>query len=296
MSWMMLNPIASLCYGFLYLSVLLLWAPSNNKIPSWSLALLLSIILGLVSHQIEMVSLLPIVLLALAVYYSQAEKAAIFVRLIAGFVVVILGVGLAAHQLPGFHNLKVLDHVYISSNAIPFTLYLNFDKTIVGILILGFGCVRISRKSEWVRLLKQLMFKVPIVILVIIMSAFILNYVKFDFKIPNGFFIWALTNLLFVSMTEEAFFRGFIQKNVSLMMKKIKYGDYWALLIAAILFGLAFHYTGGVKYALLATVAGMGYGWVYLTTQRVEGSILTHFGLNLVHILFFTYPALIGAA
>ncbi len=75
-------------------------------------------------------------------------------------------------------------------------------------------------------------------------------------------------------MAEEAFFRGFIQKNLSLMMKKIRHGDYLALLIAALLFGLA-HYAGGTKYVILATVAGMGYGWVYLTTKRIEGSILT---------------------
>jgi membrane protease YdiL (CAAX protease family) len=94
-------------------------------------------------------------------------------------------------------------------------------------------------------------------------------------------------------MAEEAFFRGFIQKNLSLMMKKIQHGDYLALLIAAVLFGLA-HYPGGIKYVILATVAGLGYVWVYLTTKRIEGSILTHFGLNLTHFLFFTYPALAG--
>src|SRR5437868_3760189 len=105
--------------------------------------------------------------------------------------------------------------------------------------------------------------------------------------------MWAITNLLFVCMAEEAFFRGFIQKNLALMMKKIRYGDYLALLIASFLFGLA-HYAGGTKYAILATVAGMGYGWVYLTAKRIEGSILTHFGLNLTHFLFFTYPALAG--
>lgn len=76
-------------------------------------------------------------------------------------------------------------------------------------------------------------------------------------------------------------------------MKKIKHGDYLALLIAAILFGLA-HYAGGTKYMILTTVAGISYGWVYLTAKRIEESILTHFGLNLTHFLFFTYPALAG--
>jgi len=43
---------------------------------------------------------------------------------------------------------------------------------------------------------------------------------------------------------------------------------------------------------VLSTVAGLGYGWVYQRTGRIEASILTHFALNLVHFLLFTYPAL----
>ena len=37
---------------------------------------------------------------------------------------------------------------------------------------------------------------------------------------------------------------------------------------------------------------GLGYGWVYLRTERIEASILTHFLLNCIHFVFFTYPAL----
>ena len=45
-------------------------------------------------------------------------------------------------------------------------------------------------------------------------------------------------------------------------------------------------------YVALAAVAGAGYGWAYLRTQRIEASILTHFALNAVHFFGFTYPAL----
>jgi membrane protease YdiL (CAAX protease family) len=292
MSWIVSHPIVALSYGFLCLSVVLLWLPGNDKIPSWSFALLISIILGLISHQLELVAIIPIIFLALAVYYSQAGKTHAFVHLIAKIIIIVLSVGLVTHQFPGFHNLNVLDHVYISTNAIPFTLYLNYDKTVVGIIILGITAHLISSKKEWLDLFKQVMVKAPIVILLVLVAAFILKFLKFDPKIPHSIFIWAVTNLLFACMAEEAFFRAFLQKNLSLMMRKIKFGHYWALLIAAILFGLS-HYAGGARYVILATLAGIGYGWVYLTTKRIEGSILTHFGLNLVHFLFFTYPALV---
>ena len=64
-----------------------------------------------------------------------------------------------------------------------------------------------------------------------------------------------------------------------------------ALAVAAGLFGLA-PAAGGPAYVALATVAGVGYGWIYQKTSRIEASMLTHFALNTVHFLGFTYPAL----
>ena len=61
-----------------------------------------------------------------------------------------------------------------------------------------------------------------------------------------------------------------------------------ALSITAVLFGLA-HLPGGIDYVMLATVAGIGYGWSYYRTGHIEAAILTHFTLNALHFLLFTY-------
>lgn len=62
-------------------------------------------------------------------------------------------------------------------------------------------------------------------------------------------------------------------------------------MLASLMFGLA-HFKGGISYVMLATVAGVGYGFVYQKTKRIESSILVHFAVNTIHFLFFTYPAL----
>ena len=113
------------------------------------------------------------------------------------------------------------------------------------------------------------------------------SYVKFGIKFIPLFFLWALKNLFFVCVAEEALFRGFIQRNLETGLKNIKFGSMIALFIAAFLFGLA-HYKGGVVYILLAFIAGIGYGFAYKKTKHIEASILTHFSLNAVHFLFFT--------
>ncbi len=51
---------------------------------------------------------------------------------------------LAMHKVPGFHNILLLDKVRFSDDAIPFTLYANFDKGMAGYLLLSLFCSRAS--------------------------------------------------------------------------------------------------------------------------------------------------------
>ncbi|MGM0785563.1 MAG: CPBP family glutamic-type intramembrane protease, partial [Pseudomonadota bacterium] len=50
------------------------------------------------------------------------------------------------------------------------------------------------------------------------------------------------------------------------------------------------HFPGGVAFVLVATGAGLLYGLVYLWAGRLIGAVLVHWGLNLTHLLLFTYP------
>lgn len=288
---MILTTPIILCYGFLYLSVLLLWWPYKSKIPVWSITLLLSTCFALVSNIVEPLALLPIISLALIIYYSQSKATLFSNGILLWPLVLLLSVGLQLHLFPGFHNLKVLNRVYISEDGIPFSLYLNFDKTLVGIFILGLTHQLIRHKKDWLLMLKQTLPRAFVVMVILMILSFAMGYIRFDPKIPSSLLLWASTNLLFVCLAEEALFRGFIQKNLAVLLQKVKFGQYIALLIAAVLFGLA-HYPGGIQYIIVATVAGIGYGWIYFYTQRIEASILTHFLLNLCHFLLFTYPAL----
>jgi membrane protease YdiL (CAAX protease family) len=277
-------------YGLLYLTVILLWVPKITKIPFWIISLLLAILFGLMSNRLDKIAIIYILLLAMTAFVVQNQKLFLPMRFFSGIILLILGFSLEMHIAPGFHNLKILDHIQISSDAVPFTLYLNFDKAVVGIFILGILHQRITTKDNWLRMLKITVPSVLILFCVMTFLSLIFKYVHFDFKIPTNLVIWGLTNLLFVCVAEEALFRGFIQKYLCMILS-FKYGNFIAIIIAATLFGLT-HYSGGITYIYLATIAGLGYGWIYLRTNRIEASILTHFVLNLTHVLCFTYPAL----
>ncbi len=119
------------------------------------------------------------------------------------------------------------------------------------------------------------------------------GYSRMDFKLPAYTPVFLVSNLLFTCVAEEAFFRGFLQHRFAqyLERKHMKYCGPVALSFCAVLFGVV-HSGGGPWYVALATFAGLGYGYAYLRTQRVEASILVHFSVNTVHFIGFTYPRL----
>lgn len=282
--------VSTLAYIFLFATVLALWFPGRRRIPLWSLPLGCSLVLGWIAHHLTLAALLPLVILALASYFLQKSTKP-GVRALAAGVLVLTSLGLGAHLFPGFHNLKVVDAVKVSEDGIPFTLHLNIDKTLIGVFILGTMSNLIRTGAGWKDMFLKIGTLAPLIILVLALLSALFQFVRWDPKLPNILPIWAVTNLFFVCVAEEGFFRGFLQKYLSELVKDLPYGNLLALLMASLLFGVA-HFAGGLTYVILASIAGLGYGWVYQSTGRIEASIITHFLLNLVHILFLTYPAL----
>jgi membrane protease YdiL (CAAX protease family) len=276
---------------FLYITVIFLWIPKYKQISLWKLVLAVSIIFGLISKRIELISIIFILLLGVVTNYLGDQKTPTIIRILSAVALFLLGGGFELHLVPGFQNLQVLDKVKISDDGIPFSLYLNFDKTIVGVFILGFLHQLITTKDAWVKMLRTTLPWALLLIIIIMILSCVMQFVRFDPKLPASLLIWSCTNLLFVCVAEEGFFRGFIQKYLCIAFQNIKHGNLLAIIIASILFGLA-HFAGGYLYVMLAIIAGMGYGFIYFRTNRIEASIITHFLLNSVHFLLFTYPAL----
>ena len=85
------------------------------------------------------------------------------------------------------------------------------------------------------------------------------------------------------AVPEEFLFRGVIQNLLTRW-----WGPRIGLGVAAGVFGLA--HLPDLRYVLLATLAGIGYGWVYARTGKITASALTHTGVNWIWGLFLSYP------
>jgi CAAX protease family protein len=214
-------------------------------------------------------------------------------RALTTIAVVVFSLTLMAHIVPGFSNLIVVSDVMLSPDAVPYTLDLNFDKAQVGLFLLAFRPPVLASRVDWGAMLRVTFPGVLLLIAVLTACALSMGQIRVDFKWPTIFPVWAWANLLFTCVAEEALFRGVIQRRLQgeLTTRVQTSGrEIAGLVLAAVIFGLA-HYAGGLWSVVLAMIAGVGYGWIFWRTNRVEASILTHFLVNTTHILCFTYPA-----
>lgn len=211
-------------------------------------------------------------------------------KALAAAAIIVLALLLGMHALPGFRNFLAFEKVVLSPGAEPYTLYLNFDKTVVGILIVGLCGQRLLTHSRgWSRAIARAAPIAAITIVLVALGALALGYFTWQPKWTPLFWLWAANNLFFVCLSEEAFFRAFIQRELQSALSGTRAAAALSITASAVLFGVA-HFAGGPQYILLATAAGLGYALVYHRTQSIELSMLTHFTLNAAHFLLFTYP------
>lgn len=136
------------------------------------------------------------------------------------------------------------------------------------------------------------------VVALAIPGGFAIDFVIWNPRLSDpGFAVARLLGLIvFVGIPEELLFRGLVQEGLGRLR-----GAQAGWLIASLLFGLShiIKQTGltavqreeffglNWRYALLATVAGLGYGWVYQRTGKVSAAALTHGMVNWVWSGFF---------
>ncbi len=223
-------------------------------------------------------------------YSTQLKNQSKYFRFALHILFMLCAYALMAHLVPGIINIQLIDDVKFSYDSVPYSTYLNFDKSYLGIVILlliGFG----SKKFNYKLILKAAAKNFLLASTIVMLLALSFGFVRWDVKFHELFWIWALKNLFLTCMAEEAFYRRYVQGGLEKLLIEKNKNPLWAIVPSALIFGIA-HYTGGFGYVILSTIAGGFYGYAYATTGRVEAAILTHFGLNLVHFLFFSYPSL----
>lgn len=268
---------------WILLAAALLVLQFNKKI---SLGLLLAtVVWGAFDDVLDwraLVSLTAIALLALAYLKADNRKS---VRYVLEFLLVAAAVGMTIHAVPGFHNPKVLDSVIAGPQSAPFSMYYNFDKALVPFILL------VVMKSLFVSEPKYQPARPGWFLLValipgLLLLAVALGGLKIEPHFPQWLLPFLFANIFFVSLAEEVLFRGYLQQRLSGFMSPVA-----ALIISAAIFG-GLHFAGGPLLIIFAALAGLIYGLAWMWSGRLWVAVAFHVGLNITHLLLFTYPVL----
>lgn len=285
---------SALSFFALAMALISAWVKRSPWI--WGGFLIFAFVLAFFAKLIAPIALAPIG--ALLVLHALLKGD---IKGLARFILVILAtavsIGLLIHKFPGFNNWLIFDKMTLSPGASPFSLYLNFDKPFIGLFVLVLGFPLLKDPSEFGKMLKVAIPLIICSVAFMVVVALFSGLVQWDPKFPKIFWFFAIENLLFACIIEEAFWRGFIQNEFFRWLGgKGAFANMGAVFVTAFFFA-ALHYfwVASIPFLGLVFLAGIIYGSIYQFTRSLEASILCHWVFNITHFLLFTYPILQSA-
>lgn len=213
-----------------------------------------------------------------------------YAKLLSFITILLITFGLSVHIFPGFNNMIYLKDYAVSEASRPHDEYWNFDKPFLILCLFNYYMEGYYKRGNLIHSIKVGLILTLVCASILIVAGMGLGYIALDIKWPQIIYSWTLLNLIAV-LAEEGFYRAFLQRFLADFYSKIlgKYADILALLVTSALFGLS-HYKMGFIHASLCSVAGFLFGYGLTRSRRVEACMITHFLLNMAHLIFFTYP------
>jgi len=252
-----------------------------------------ALVLGINIQHIDLIGIANIGCLAIIMYLLRFSSISVIYKGLLHLAVCLFFLGFSMHLLPGFHNWKILDSIRLSAHAIPYTMYLNVEKPVYIFLFMYFYKQTAITHYNWAKIFKWTSISLLFSIILLLLNNHIYRLVEWDPKVPSASLasIWIVRMLLDTALGEEVFFRGYLQKNFTYLFHSFKFAPWISCVLVSLLFG-SMHLPAGIPMGIMATLAGIGYGTAYVKTSTIEASTLTHFGMNVLHFLLFSYPML----
>jgi membrane protease YdiL (CAAX protease family) len=253
--------------------------------------------------------LLGVIVLFIVLVYALGTGVASFARLgaVAAFIFLPLAMlSTAQSAAPGvWQDLFVLVAIWVTVKFGPshwfwpypggrlayiFTVMLAVNIAIAGFLLLrrsnGVG-YNIAWGSNWTLYILGVLALIACIVIPLGLKIHFLVYSP-HLNEWKSFLPLSIAILFFTAWPEELLFRGLLQNLLSRASKSETVG--W--LSASILFGFS-HVTNlrfpNWSYVLLASIAGLFYGWTWRKTNSIFASAIVHAGVDILwHILFVT--------
>lgn len=231
------------------------------------------------------VLLLPVFGLLLFLVNSDHAPNKMLSILLWGFTLV-LGLGLAVYRPSAFSYPLVWASAELYPGGKPFQLFINTSKLFAGYLVIIWLLEKALEKKQ-----NTGEMKARLAALSSIIALLTIGYgfgVDIEVKLPEGLLYFIAVNLLVTVIAEEAFFRLLVQSQLTRFFPS-QFGVIFSIFFTTALFALSHAGIAG-KALYLYLIAGLIYSLVYWYSGRFYLAVLTHFGTNLGHFIFFQYP------
>lgn len=281
------QPIALIAYVLVSISVLSLWI--KKSVWLWAPILAVSYILALLNGIAQWVTLIPIIILLLAhltLSFSIEGLPRIFITLIA----IMISVGLLWELIRGFSDLVIASNIRHDESSMTYTLWLNYGIPFIGIFPLAFSHHLLSGR-KWI----SFSYKgLPLAIVTSIIGIAILwafGWIVYSPKISLGMLSWFLLICFIEIIPEEAFFRGFMQKELSHIPKR------GMVIISILLTAIVYACSGivlstSMYFFLSRFIISILLSIIYHYTKQVETPVFSRIFMEGTHFFLFSYPLL----
>lgn len=258
---------------------------------------------ALASGMIELSGVVALLLFAIACYaYRKLERPTALIAVT--MLIFVAAILLATHRIPGFHGQPLLAPTAICDGCQNLWLLGHLDKPFVGLLLFAIALGGLTHRPRPTASpatarpslgsnARVTVTTIVVVTLVVMGVMSLLSAVRWAPKAPDASTVvmFLALNLFFTTFAEEIFFRMFLHDALRRAAPSTFDQPWKIIAVSTALFGVA-HVGGGPLLMLGAAIAGLGYGYVYEKTQRIEWAIAAHFGVNVTHFFLFSYPRL----
>ena len=198
--------------SYIFLAITVAVALFARNKPFIYVGLLVTCATAFFEHIININSLLTLSIFALLSFcYFKLEHIHKYFKIPLFIFLVVFTAGFVLHLIPGFSNAIAFNKILISKASYPYSMYLNFDKVMAGLVLYTFSSLSDTEKNMDFKAIWHTILLLSLCIIIVVTSSVATGYVKLDPKLPDILLLWSINNFFFVCFSEEVIFRGFLQ-------------------------------------------------------------------------------------
>lgn len=241
---------------------------------------------------LPLVNATGLVVLVGCLWFSRSRSLNLWQRPLLWFLLVLFAFGVATYKPSGFSYPFIFDLPGESGSSPRYEFFANLGKGVCGLLLLYFLWPT-PRNDEFVAAPKYqflVALLAPAIVIVLAIPALDLHLQ------PKGIekiALFALGNLLIISVAEEAFMRLLLQQPlrnaIAVFTVNRWVQELVPLLVVTAIFVVIHSGLSGAAIGVYA-LAGFLYGLSYTLSKNIFYPIMIHFFVNQIHFSFLTYP------